>query len=95
MVQKDLEKEIAAEIKRIRNEPDIGETKPEDLFEEKRFQIEDLDGFSVDGSGVTFTYEYGFPHVIKALEPDGSFTYSWAQLKPYIKTTGLLARLAR
>lgn len=95
MVQKDLEKEIAAGIQRMKNEPDIGEIKPEDLFEDKRFQIEDLDGFSVGANGVTFTYNYDFPHVIEAFEPGGSFTYSWAQLRPYIKATGLLARLAR
>jgi hypothetical protein len=95
MIRKDQQKEVAEAIKTIRNDPEIEETDPAELFEGKQFQIKDLDGFSVDGSGVTFTYEYGFPHVIKALEPEGAFTYSWNRLQPYIKSSGLLARLAR
>jgi hypothetical protein len=95
MIRKDQRKEIDQAIKEIRNDPELDEPDPEELFEGKEFRTKDLAGFSVDASGVTFTYEYGFPHVIKALEPEGAFTYSWDRLKPYIKSTGLLARLAR
>ena len=51
--------------------------------------------FPISDEGVTFYYDYGFPHVIQALAPDGQYFFKWAELKPFIKPDGLLARFVR
>lgn len=66
-----------------------------DTLREKRLSVATLEEFSVTDRGVTFHYDYGFPHVIRALEPDGKFSFSWAEIKPFIKPGGLLARFVR
>jgi hypothetical protein len=62
-----------------------------DQLAQLRFERENLDEFSVSERGVTFLYDAGFPHVIKALEPDGRYFFSYAALRTYIKRTGPLA----
>ncbi len=94
-INKSLKKEIAKAIVEIRSDKQNEEPDPEDLFASSRFTVSDLDGFLVDEKGVTFNYDYGFPHVIKALEPDGVFSFTWAELRPFIRPTGLLARFTR
>jgi hypothetical protein len=95
MIRKDQEKEVAEAIVEIRKDPELREPDPSTMFTDKKFTTADLKHFSVDASGVTFHYEYGFPHVIQALAPVGEFRYSWSQIKPYIKKGGLLAPMAR
>jgi hypothetical protein len=68
---------------------------PADLFSYTDFTEKDLNEFSVDGSGVVFHYDYGFPHVIEALQPAGEFQLTWTELKPFIRRDGLLARFIR
>jgi hypothetical protein len=84
--------EIAAATKEMKSDPDA---RPEELFSETNFTVADFKDFSVDAKGATFYYDYGFPHVIEALQPDGEFHFSWAQLRPFIRTDGLLARFVR
>ena len=88
----------AAEIKRsiveIKKEnPD--EENPALLFETADFTVANLDRFSVSDKGITFWYDYGFPHIIQALQPEGRFFFSWTELKAFIKPDGLLARFNR
>lgn len=52
----------------------------------------DLSQFVLDDSGITFTYDWGFPHAIEALEPSGDCSYTFAELKPYIRKDGPLAQ---
>ncbi len=59
-------------------------------LDNQKFQVKNLDNFSVDDRGVTFFYDFGFPHVIKALEPSGQYFLSYKQLKPYIKQNSAL-----
>jgi hypothetical protein len=78
----------------------LGEELPQEqydagLVEGKRVQLSDLDHFRLNDKGVTFVYDYGFPHAIEALQPDGLFFLSWAKLRPYIKREGLLGRFIR
>ena len=51
-----------------------------------------LEEFSVSDKGVTFIFDYGFPHAIKALEPNGRYLFTWAEIKPHIKRDGLLGK---
>jgi hypothetical protein len=95
MIKKDQKEEIAASIIEIKKEPDWQEPNPERLFENADFKAVNLDGFMISPDGIIFNYSYGFPHVIQAIEPAGVFSYTWAQIKPYIKRGGLLARIAR
>lgn len=86
--------EIKKSIVEIKKEnPD--EENPASLFENADFTVKNLDKFSVSDKGITFWYDYGFPHVIQAFQPEGSYFFSWAQLKPFIKTGGLLAQFVR
>jgi hypothetical protein len=86
--------EIAKAIVEIKKEQSSDDPPPDDLFKETIFGIKDLNEFSVDDKGVTFHYDYGFPHVILAMQPEGEFRLSWTELRPFIKPGGLLTRIA-
>lgn len=90
-LQARIKKEIA-EMKKSSKED--AQTMTEELKDEK-FSLENFDFFSVNDKGVTFYYDYGFPHVIQALEPSNAFFFTFQQLKPYIKPNGLLAGFVR
>jgi len=98
---------IAAEIKK-RQQLEIKQAKEDykkdsetadfdasEYFDTADFKIENLEGFSVSADGVTFTYDYGFPHVIQALQPSGNYILTWAELKPFIKRGCLLEKFVR
>lgn len=86
--------EIKNAIVEIKKEnPD--EENPASLFENTDFTVKNLDKFSISDKGITFWYDYGFPHVIQALQPEGRYFFSWAQLKPYIMRDGLLGQFIR
>jgi hypothetical protein len=59
------------------------------------FTAETFNEFSINDKGVTIIYDAGFPHVIKAAQPDGRYFFTWAELKPFIKPDGLLGRFVR
>ena len=59
------------------------------------FKVDNLQDVGVAGGGVTFTYDFDFPHVMLACEPDGSFRMTWAEIKPYLRADGALARFAK
>lgn len=62
---------------------------------ESRFTVENLDTFRLEDKGVTFVYDFGFPHVSQALEPSGEYFLSWKELRPYVNPQGPLARIVR
>ncbi len=64
-------------------------------YENLRFEIANLDEFSVSRKGITFRYDAGFPHVIQALEPTGRYIFTFAELKPYINPNGPLGQFVR
>ncbi|MBX3300268.1 MAG: hypothetical protein KF736_12490 [Acidobacteria bacterium] len=94
-VKKMQQKEIAEAKAEIRKDPDAKDLDPDELFASADVKIKDLDWFSVSETGVVFKYDYGFPHVIKALQPPGEYFFSWQDLRPYLKNGGLLSRAAR
>jgi len=87
--------EIKEAIKVIKEDPDSSDLNTDELFQNKDFKIADFEGFSLDDKGVTFKYNYAFRHAIQALQPDGTYFFSWAELKPFIKPAGLLGRFIR
>lgn len=54
------------------------------------FGVDDLDSFKLDERGVTFLYDFEFPHVALALEPQEEYFFSYKELKPFIDEKGLL-----
>lgn len=64
-------------------------------FDDADFKLENLNNYKITDEGVTFMYDYGFPHVALALQPDGEYLFTWAELKPYIKKGGLLEKFNR
>ncbi|CAN5184628.1 hypothetical protein BH20ACI1_BH20ACI1_13860 [soil metagenome] len=76
-----------------KDEPDY--ENPEELFADADFTIKNLDDFSVSDKGVTFLYDYAFVHAIQALQPDGRFFHSWAELKPFVKSNGVFGKFIR
>ena len=66
-----------------------------EALEEVKFEVKDLDDFSINKDGVTFLYEVGFPHVHRAFEPGGHYLFSYSELKPFIKADGPLARVVK
>jgi hypothetical protein len=66
-----------------------------EMVEQLKFTSEDFDEFSVSDKGVTIIYDAGFPHVVQALQPDGRYFFTWAEIKPFIKADSLLARFIR
>ena len=66
-----------------------------DALELQKFETQQLDDFSVGPNGITFLYDAGFPHVIEALEPEGRYFFSYSELKPFIKRSGLLGQFVR
>jgi hypothetical protein len=91
-IEKTLEQDVKEQLEFQRNthrEMNIPSPSPDTL------KLSDLEGFTVGARGVTFHYDYSYPHVVKALEPPGEFFLTWKELKLYIKSGGLLAKLAR
>jgi hypothetical protein len=64
-----------------------------DQLSELKFVVKNLDEFAVSDKGVTFLYDAGFPHVIRALQPTGEYFFSYAELRPQIRRNGPLATL--
>lgn len=94
IVEKAKDKEVAESIIEIKKDPENSDLDVAGLFKENaEFNKLSLKEFSVDDNGVTFYYDYGFPHVMKGIQPLGEFTFTWEQLKPYIKSSGLLGRM--
>ncbi len=92
--KKTQEAEIKRAIVKIKKE-NPEEKNPASLFENTDFTVKNLDKFSVSNQGITFWYDYGFPHIIMALQPEGRYFFRWAELKPFIKPDGLLAQFNR
>lgn len=54
-----------------------------------------LDNFTVSDKGLTFTQNWSFPHVIQALQPDGLYFFSFAELKTMLNPNGPLGQFAK
>ncbi len=57
---------------------------PDSIYEGYRFTIDNLEAFTVSEDGVWFHYDFGFPHVIEAAEPDGELFLPVAEISPFL-----------
>lgn len=88
-------RELAAEHAK---DKDAGPEERESIkqaYENLKFEIANLDDFSVGPKGITFLYDAGFPHVIQALAPAGKYLFTFAELKLYIQPNGPLGQFVR
>ena len=92
LVRKSQIAEVASATKEMKSDPDV---KPEELFSETNFTASDFKEFSVNLKGVTVYYDYGFPHVLEALQPAGEYHFTWTEIKQFVRADGLLARFVR
>ena len=95
----EIRKHQQAEIKQAKEDykkdAETADFDGSEYFDNADFKVGNLEGFAVGETGVTFTYDYGFPHVVQALQPNGSFLLGWAELKPFIKRGCLLEKFVR
>jgi len=94
-VKKAQRAEMKNATEEYKKDPETADFDGLEYFREANFTVKNLNEFSVSDKGVTFIYNYGFPHVVLALEPEGRFFYSWTELKSFVRRDGLLARFAR
>jgi hypothetical protein len=78
----------------IRDSGDDRET-AKDLLKDLKFEVSNLDEFSISDKGITFLYDAEFPHAVQALQPAGEYFFSFAELKSYIKRDGPLGVFVR
>jgi hypothetical protein len=99
MVNKKLEAEKRGIIARIdKNEFDTDKEQNASLKERIRelsFTADSFKEFRLSDRGLTFLYDPEFPRVIQALQPDGSYFFTYAELRPFIKPDGLLGKFIR
>jgi hypothetical protein len=91
MMQQEIKRAIVEKSKSF----DISQKEMRDRLKDKRFQVEDLQNFVIEEKGITFVYDFGFPHVALALEPKETYFVSYAQLKPYLQKQGVGARIVK
>ena len=91
-----VDKKLQEEIKEIRDRfRNAGEQVPSDLeniFRKLKFETADLSNFEVNTTGVMFAKKVSFPHGFgfDLYRPDGRYYFTHAELKPYLRTDGLL-----
>ncbi len=83
---------MQAEIVRAIANGEKGEVDIRPQVSQAKFRIKQVDHFELSDQGVTFRYDFDFPHVIKAAEPEGRYFFTYAQLKSYIRADGPLGK---
>lgn len=92
--EKARQAEMKTEIEKLQNSDRDFDPK-ELFFDLPQFTTENLLIFTMSNTGLTFKYDYGFPHAFEALEPKGDYFFSWAELKPFIIKDGLFGRFVK
>lgn len=95
-LDKSLQAEIAKTVREVKK--DLGKDDGGQVltqFEGKMFLPFHLEEFEVSDRGLTFVYKYEFAHIVRNYEPAGRFFLSYAQLKPFIRRDGLLAKFIK
>lgn len=94
-IKKMQQAEIANAKREIKKDPDAEDVDTNEMFARSNFRVTELNAFRLSPTGVTFFYNYGFPHVMKALQPDGQYNISWREIKPFVKPGSRLAKAVK
>jgi hypothetical protein len=62
-------------------------------YGDQKFTLDNFQDFYFDEYSITFIYDFGFPHVIKAIEPEGHYCFSFHSVKNFIKKDSVLESL--
>ena len=89
-----IDRKLQQEIKLIASENKNTEdgAAVAEAYSQLKFELKDLEDFSLGPKGITFNYDAGFPHAIKALEPTGRYFLSYSALRSIIKRDGPLGQ---
>src|SRR5260221_11970246 len=93
MANQKLKAETKELVKVVTDDKELNAEQKDSLkeqLEQLTLTVENLNELSVSDKGVTFLYDAGFPHVIRALQPNGEYFFTYAELRSYIKPTGSL-----
>ena len=93
MANEKLRAEVAEQIKVAEEDKELdaeGRSGIKEQLSGLSFNVEHLDNFEVGDAGLTFLYDAGFPHVIQAIQPDGRYFFTYAQLAPHVRRDGPL-----
>jgi hypothetical protein len=86
-IEKMMQQEIQQNIAELQKDyPEI--TK---YLAKHHFQIKNLSDFTITRQEITFYYDFGFAHAIKALEPSGAYFLSYDKLNRYIHPDGAIS----
>lgn len=100
--QKNIDHEVAAVISSLPTDyPDLEADGRDDIQERlgwnstlRKVEFEPgqprFDDFALTPTGLTLFLDFGFPHVIQALEPNEAYGFTYSTLKAWIKPNGLL-----
>ena len=75
-----------------KKDPEDAKFDASEYFGRARFTAVELNAFSPNDKGVTFYYDYEFPHFAAGMQPDGAYFFSWGELKPFVKKDGVFGR---
>ena len=89
-LQRELQKLLSENIAGLQHDDERQVLR--DAYGHLNFDRLNLDEFSVSKTGVTFLFDAAFPHVMKALEPQGRYFLSYKTLNDYIRRDGPLGR---
>ena len=98
LVNLKMRAELRELIELAKTSPNLAAGEGESIAEalnDMTFEVNNLDDFSVSEKGVTFLYDAGFPHAIEAFAPEGRYLFAYSDLKPYLRSEGLLWQFVR
>ncbi|MDQ1729379.1 MAG: hypothetical protein QOD33_1504 [Pyrinomonadaceae bacterium] len=97
LVNRKLQAELKAIVKSLAESKSHAEDIriAQEAQEPLEFTVADLDNFSVGARGITFLYDAGYPHAIQAFEPNGSYFFSYSELRPFIKRESVLGQFVK
>jgi hypothetical protein len=97
-VDQKLQAELREMMTQVKKNSDYDQAESQSIveaLEDMKFGPENLDDFSVSTRGITFLYDAGLPHVIRAFEPEGRYFFSYSELTPYLNRNGPLGQFIR
>jgi hypothetical protein len=95
LIKAKMKQEVQDSYKEFAKSPDELSALKGQLKEPTEVPTEVLNNFTVSDKGLTFAHDWGFPHVLEALQPEGHYFFSFADMKPFLNTTGPLWQFAK
>lgn len=90
-----VDEKLQSEIQQIIRDNAAERENVESMAKELKIDASKLNDFSISDKGITFLYDAGFPHVVKALEPVGEYLFTFSELKSFINPDGPLKIFVR